>query len=278
MNDVTKSSKELSQFGSKIAHLYARRVLTAQNAYISRAQSVQHTACMCGRFTLRTSLNLLLQQFVAEVQSDLQLPLRYNIAPTQDILAIRSTIECKREAVMLRWGLVPSWSKDVKTGPPQVNARAESLADKPTFCTAYRQRRCLIRADGFYEWQKQPGGKVKQPFYIHRPDNEPFAIAGLWERWERGPTIESCTIITTDANKSLCGRHDRMPVILAPDDYGLWLDHTVDDPAALGHLRAPCREDELLAEPVSTHVNRVANDDPQCIQSLAHENGERSLF
>ena len=137
-----------------------------------------------------------------------------------------------------------------------------------------RRRRCLIPADGFYEWQQPPGGgrAKKQPYYIHRPDHAPFAFAGLWELWTDksdadGPplAIESCTIVTTAANKTLSELHDRMPVILAAGDYAAWLDSKLQDPAALQHLLAPCGEHELVAEPVGTHVNRVANDDPRCI-------------
>jgi len=135
----------------------------------------------------------------------------------------------------------------------------------------------LIPADGFYEWQQAPGGGrgKKQPYYIHRPDGGPFAFAGFWESWAGsggGPTIESCTVVTTEANATLRELHDRMPVVLAPSDYALWLDPGVDAPAELTHLLAPCGEEELIAEPVSTHVNRVANDDPKCIEI------ERSLF
>jgi putative SOS response-associated peptidase YedK len=200
---------------------------------------------MCGRFTLRTRLNLLLQQFAAEVSSEHELPLfgpRYNIAPTQEILAIRPA-DGRRVATMLRWGLVPSWAKDIKSGAPLINARADTLANKPTFRTAFRKRRCLIPADGFYEWQKV--SNQKQPSYVHRADNRPFVFAGLWERWDGGPVIDSCTIVTTDANKALCNLHDRTPVILAPSDYGLWLDPDVQDPAALSHLTVHTSDRDL---------------------------------
>jgi putative SOS response-associated peptidase YedK len=233
---------------------------------------------MCGRFTLRTPSSVLITQFDLEVRADRQLTLfepRYNIAPTQEILVVRADPhDGRRSAAMLRWGLIPSWTKQPVSGPPMINARAESLAEKPTFRTAYRCRRCLIPADGFYEWQQQPGGgrAKKQPFYIHRPDHAPFAFAGLWELWTDksdvdGPplAIESCTIVTTAANKTLSELHDRMPVILAASDYSAWLDSKLQDPAALQHLLAPCGEHELVAEPVGTHVNRVANDDPRCI-------------
>jgi len=244
---------------------------------------------MCGRFTLRTPPAVLIEHFDLNVRGDRQLPLfeaRYNIAPTQDVLVVRADpADGHRVAAMLRWGLIPSWSKSdkVASGPPMINARAETLAEKPTFRTAYRRRRCLIPADGFYEWQQSPGaarGK-KQPFYIRRPDNAPFAFAGLWEKWTQRPsepptegelTIESCTIVTTSANSTLRDLHDRMPVILAPGDYATWLDTKIEDPGALEHMLAPCGDGELVAEPVGTHVNKVANDDPGCIAV------QRSLF
>jgi putative SOS response-associated peptidase YedK len=244
---------------------------------------------MCGRFTLRTPPAVLIEQFDLDVHGDRQLPLfeaRYNIAPTQDVLVVRADpADGSRVAAMLRWGLIPSWSKSDKVGagPPMINARAETLAEKPTFRIAFRHRRCLIPADGFYEWQQSPSaarGK-KQPYYIHRPDHAPFAFAGLWKKWTRRPaesseegplTIESCTIVTTSANNTLRDLHERMPVVLAPNDYAQWLNATIEEPAALAHLLAPCGDDELVAEPVGTHVNKVANDDPSCIAA------RRSLF
>jgi putative SOS response-associated peptidase YedK len=236
---------------------------------------------VCGRFTLRTPATVLIEHFDLDVRGDRQLPLfepRYNIAPTQEILTVRTEPGDKRRiGVTMRWGLVPSWSKQPMTGPPMINARAETLAEKPSFRNALGSRRCLIPADGFYEWKKSLGngrGK-KQPHYIHRPDGRPFAFAGLWECWvdsSRSLSIESCTIVTTAANLALCDLHDRMPVILSPADYALWLDPDVREPAALQHLLAPCGVEELVAKPVSTHVNRVANDDLKCIEA------ERSLF
>lgn len=236
---------------------------------------------MCGRFTLRTPAAVLIEHFDLDVRGDRQLPLfepRYNIAPTQDVLVVRADpADGHRTAAMLRWGLIPSWSESAKGGPPMINARAETLAQKPTFRNAVRRRRCLIPADGFYEWQQAPGagrGK-KQPFYIHRPDDGPFAFAGLWDAWTDASarlTIESCTIVTTDANAALRELHERMPVVLATCDYAMWLDPKVEDPIAVQYLLAPCGEEELVAEPVGTHVNRVANDDSRCIEV------QRSLF
>jgi putative SOS response-associated peptidase YedK len=256
---------------------------------------------MCGRFTLRTPAPVLIAHFDLDVRGDRQLPLfeaRYNIAPTQDVLIVRADPDDgRRIAMMVRWGLIPAWSTDPKAvaGPPMINARAETLAEKPMFRSAVRRRRCLIPADGFFEWQKSSGGArgKKQPFYIHRPDHAPFAFAGLWEMWsmrsvEPSPNpslrgrgndepdaplvIESCTIVTTEANDTLRELHDRMPVVLAPCDYSAWLDPKTDDPAALQHLLAPCGSEELVAEPIGTHVNKVANDDSKCIEV------QRSLF
>jgi putative SOS response-associated peptidase YedK len=233
---------------------------------------------------------VLIEHFELDVHGPRQLALfqpRYNIAPTQDIVVVRAdSTDAHRTAALMRWGLIPSWAKEPGGGPPQINARAESLAEKPMFRTAYRRRRCLIPADGFYEWQAAGGAgsarSKKQPYYIHRPDHAPFAFAGLWESWtdrrssgqEGGASlmIESCTIVTTSANNRLRELHDRMPVVLAPADYEAWLDPRLEDTTSLAPLLAPCDDDELTAEPVSTHVNRVANDDPQCIAV------ERGLF
>jgi putative SOS response-associated peptidase YedK len=244
---------------------------------------------MCGRFTLRTPAAVLIKHFDLDVCGDRQLALfepRYNIAPTQEILVVRSDpADGQRRADMMRWGLIPSWSKDPKpgSGPPQINARAETLAEKPMFRSAVRRRRCLIPADGFYEWEQSASGSrgKKQPYFIHRPDDGPFAFAGLWETWTQpsegssGPerlTIESCTIVTTEANAELSELHERMPVVLAPNDYATWLDPKIENPESLKYLLAPCGDDELVAEPVGTHVNRVANDDPRCVEA------QRTLF
>jgi putative SOS response-associated peptidase YedK len=238
---------------------------------------------MCGRFTLRTPATVLIEHFDLDVRGDRQLPLvelRYNIAPTQEILVVRSDpADGRRRGDMMRWGLIPSWGTGPNgpSGPPMINARAETLASKPMFRSAVRRRRCLIPVDGFYEWQQLPaGGKgKKQPHFIHRPDQGPFAFAGLWESCKQPDAqraTESCTIVTTEANATLRELHERMPVVLAPCDYAMWLDRTIEDPAALEHLLTPCGEEELIAEPVSTHVNKVANDDQRCIAL------ERSLF
>ena len=229
-------------------------------------------------------MSVLIEQFQLDKDRARQLPLfeaRYNLAPTQDILAVRvDAASGQREPALLRWGLVPSWSKEPQSGPPMINARGESIAEKPSFRTATRRRRCLIPADGFYEWQKSgPGSTKKQPYYIHYSDHRPFAFAGLWEEWQAKDapvgerlSIESCTIVTTAASKVLSELHDRMPVILEPNDYALWLDPMVQDPAKVQHLVEPNDDPAIIFEPISTHVNKVANDDPRCIQV------QRSLF
>ncbi len=217
---------------------------------------------MCGRFTLHTEAGRLARQFV--VQLDLDLAPRYNIAPSQDVLAIRQG-PAGREAVMLHWGLVPFWAREVKTGYRMINARAETVAQKPAFRAAYRRRRCLVPADGFYEWRSGPRGK--QPCHITLADGAPFAIAGLWERWEGDGTLESCTLIVTAANALVEPIHDRMPVILDPADYGAWLDPATE-PGVLGALLRPYPPQGMCAHPVSTRVNNPRNDDPACLEPV----------
>ena len=213
---------------------------------------------MCGRFTLRTSLNVLLQQFAIEMLPDQQLLFepRYNIPPTVDIPVIRYADE-KRRLSLMRWGLLPSWTKDPKKTPLLNNARAETVAEKPSFRTAFKKRRCLIPVDRFYEWKTI--GKAKQPYYFRRQDERPFAFAGLWETWN---DIESCTIITTEANELMAPIHHRMPVVLATNDYDEWMDPAAAD---LATLLLPCPADELICYPVDPVVNNSRNEGPQCI-------------
>ena len=171
---------------------------------------------------------------------------------------------------MLRWGLIPFWAKDSKIGTRMINARSETVAEKPAFRAAFRQRRCLVLADGFYEWQRLERGK--QPFYIRQRDEGPFAIAGLWEYWE-GPEggIESCTLLTTQPNDLVRPLHNRMPVILHPDDYDLWLDRSVQEPALLQPLLRPYSPEDMMAYPISTWINKPENDGPRCIEPLAQQ-------
>ncbi len=196
------------------------------------------------------------------------LPPRYNIAAPQDVAAVRLDQESdRRELVLLHSGLIPSWAKDAKIGNRLINARAETVAEMPSFRSAFAKRRCLIVADGFYEWQKIDG--KKQPYYIHRPDDEPFPFAGLWEYWNGGgEEIQSCTIITTVANDLMEPIHDRMPVILAERDWPVWLDAEFKDKESLKGLLQPCDPDLLMAYPISTLVNNPRNDVPRCIERI----------
>ncbi|MDJ0946624.1 MAG: SOS response-associated peptidase [Kiloniellales bacterium] len=226
---------------------------------------------MCGRYTLTTPLEGLRAVFLFE--ESLNLAARYNIAPTQEVPAVRLGPEDgKRHLALLRWGLIPSWAKEASIGSRMINARAESVAEKPAYRTAFRRRRCLIPADGFYEWQARPPGP-KQPYHIAPVTGGPFAFAGLWERWEDkagGQVVESFTIVTTEANRRLAAIHPRMPVILAPAGYAVWLDPDsgID---ALQSLLSPAPEEAFAATPVSTRVNAVRNDDPSLIVPAASQ-------
>ncbi len=226
---------------------------------------------MCGRYSITTPVEALRQLFLFEELPNLA-P-RYNVAPTQEVPAVRlaraeaeAEPSGKRELAMLRWGLLPFWAKDIKQGAKMINARAETVADKPAFRSAFKKRRCLIPADGFYEWRGKKGDK--RPYRIALPDGAPFAFAGLWEAWtnpEDQSRIESCTIVVTEANARLRAIHDRMPVILAPEDHAAWLDPQ-SDRAALEALLKPFPPEALTAVPVSKRVNKVANDDPACLE------------
>jgi putative SOS response-associated peptidase YedK len=221
---------------------------------------------MCGRFTLRTPA-----REVAEAFGLAELPLfppRYNIAPTQPLLAVRRMASADgRQATWLKWGLVPSWAQDPSIGSRMINARGETAAEKPSFRTALARRRCLVPADGFYEWRRE--GKARKPCYVRLADGRPFALAGLWEHWERaGQAIDSCTLLTTEANELMAGVHDRMPVILDPSDYDLWLDPAVQDAARVAPLLRPFPSERMTAYPVSTWVNSPTHEDPQCIEPV----------
>ena len=219
---------------------------------------------MCGRYTLRTRLNELLQIFAAEGKPAWK-P-RFNIAPSQSVLAVRGNRPGQqRELLALRWGLIPSWADDVRIGNRLINARAETLAEKPSFRQAFTHRRCLVIADGFYEWKKQ--GKARQPYFIQMADECPFAFAGLWDCWSKAdPAIESCTIITTSPNAILAELHDRMPVILTEDAIALWLDPKVQDVELLKSLLVPYSAEKMIAYPVDARVNSPDYDAPDCIQ------------
>jgi putative SOS response-associated peptidase YedK len=192
---------------------------------------------------------------------------RYNIAPTQDILSIRRA-EDAREAVFLTWGLVPSWAKDVSIGAKLINARSETVTEKPSFREAFKKRRCIIPADGFYEWQRTEGRK--QPFFFQMKDESPFGFAGLWERWQGvgGEAIESCTILTTEANEVLIPVHGRMPVILHSDDYELWLNEDMLKRELLKDLLRPYPSSEMISHPVSTAINSPHNQGETLIEQM----------
>lgn len=227
---------------------------------------------MCGRFTQLRPWSELVELY--RITFDLQplnIPARYNVAPSQDVPVVRQGPALgqgkdggSRELRLMRWGLVPSWAKDIKIGYRTINARAETVHMLPAFRAAFRQRRCLVVADGFYEWRQQPAG-AKQPYYITLPERRPFAFAGLWEQWRdaEGRDIESCTIIVTAASEALRPIHDRMPVILEPDAFDLWLD-TGRSLEETRTLFAPYGG-ELAMWPVSRTVNSVRNDVPDCI-------------
>jgi len=222
---------------------------------------------MCGRLTQVRAVDLL--RAIVRWISEPSVPARYNAAPTQAIAAVREIPDGNRELVLLHWGLIPSWSKDPTMGARMINARAETVADKPAFRAPFRRRRCLVPADGFYEWQKVNGGK--QPFYIHpQDDGQAFAFAGLWDQWQ-GPDahlIESCTILTTAANDLVARLHDRMPVILDPGDFDLWLDPGVQNPEAVRPLLRAYPAEAMACHPVSRYVNSPRNDGPECIAPL----------
>ncbi len=207
---------------------------------------------MCGRYSLTSPVESIRALFEFEALPNLAA--RYNIAPTQDAPVVRRAAGGGREFVAMRWGLVPSWANEISRGAPLINARAETVAEKPAFRGAYRQRRCLVPVDGFYEWRKEDDG-TKQAFRIAMADDAPFAFAGIWESWGEADTLESFAIITTDANHTLAPVHHRMPVILAPQDYDAWL--TAPNAALLRPY-----DGELRAYAISSNVNRVVNDDP----------------
>ena len=219
---------------------------------------------MCGRFAQRSPSRKVAKQF--KVEEVPPLAERYNVAPAQAVLAVREASE-GREAALLKWGLVPRWSKDPGIGNKLINARSETVTEKPSFREAFARRRCLVPVDGFFEWARR--GDRKRPFYFHMRDGEPFAIAGLWERWEgEGGPLETCTLLTTEANELLAPYHDRMPVILGPDDYEMWLSPDVRDGGSLTRLLRPYPHGEMSAYAVSTLVNSPSNDDPRCVEPL----------
>ena len=217
---------------------------------------------MCGRFVQASAPTLLVERFdVDEVVSGVTIEPHYNVAPRMDVTVVRDRDQV-RSLSQLRWGLVPPWADSPAIGDRMINARAESVDEKVAFRGAFERRRCLIPADGFYEWQA--GSAKKVPMYIHAIDQAPMAFAGLWESWRSGPEADpllTCTVITTTANATMRPVHDRMPVVLDPADWDEWLDRDARDTGALVRLLRPAPDDLLTFHPVSTRVNSARNDD-----------------
>jgi putative SOS response-associated peptidase YedK len=216
---------------------------------------------MCGRFTLTAPAEALHELFPLFDFSSFA-P-RYNVAPSQSVAVVRHNPDSHQpELTAMRWGLIPSWADDAKIGYRLINARSDSAATKPAFRSAFKKRRCLVLADGFFEWQK--AGKHKQPYWIRRKDGKPFAFAGLWEHWTKGEKpIDSCTVLTTDANAVVRPLHDRMPVILEQSDFERWL---AAQPGQFDEeLLRPAADDRLTAQPVNERVNNARVDDAACI-------------
>ena len=233
---------------------------------------------MCGRYRLTAKECYLRDHFGLDGEVSWQ-P-RWNIAPRQQVPVVRQDRkEPKRTFALLRWGLIPFWAKDASIGFKTINAMSETAADKPAFRDAMRQRRCLIPADGFYEWRKA-GTKEKQPHSFAMIDDSTFAFAGLWERWRNpaGEFIETCTILTTKPNSLVSDVHDRMPVIVSPDDYELWLDPGFADVAALADCLQPFDPRLMKKYPVSTPVNRADNDDEECAREVPIASANPTLF
>ncbi len=229
---------------------------------------------MCGRFTLHHTADEIVERFEAEVAPLLE-P-RYNIAPSQPVAVV--TQDGTREVAQFQWGLIPSWAKDPKIGGRMINARSETLAEKPAYRTALTRRRCLIPADGFYEWKEadNPAEGGKTPMYFRRQDDALFAFAGLWDEWHApdGSPLRSCTIITGTPNPLVAPVHDRMPIILRPENESAWLDAGLRDSDALLSLLAPYPADVMEAYVVSRQVNTPAVDTPECIRPIPSSPGD----
>jgi putative SOS response-associated peptidase YedK len=225
---------------------------------------------MCGRFTLRTPASRLADVFSIPLLRSAELPLRFNIAPTQSVVVIRRRPDSSEmEAVSLRWGLIPRWARDARSSASLINAQSETIATKPAFRDAFKRRRCLIPADGFYEWQVVPGRKTKQPHFISLRDDQPFAFAGIWEAWKNpeGERVESFAVITTEANEIMRPLHDRMPVILPPKSHAVWLDPNTPV-ETLQALLVPFPASDMKEHPVSPLVGNPRSQGEVCIQPL----------
>lgn len=226
---------------------------------------------MCGRYTLNSPSEDLALLF--DISQLPLIPPRYNMAPTQEAAVVRVTAPGEpRRLDFLRWGLIPYWAKEASIGNRMINARSEGVAEKPSYRHSFKKKRCLVPTSGFYEWKKE--GKAKQPYLIRRHDRKPFAFAGLWSTWrdpEKQEPVETFTIMTTDANDFIRPLHDRMPVILMPEDFELWLDPKIEDAERLQALLRPAPNDLLETYPVSKLVNSPINELPNCIEPLVEE-------
>jgi putative SOS response-associated peptidase YedK len=224
---------------------------------------------MCGRFTLTAEFHEIIDRFAIEAAIKEELYLKsYNVAPSHSVLSVINDGE-KNRLGYLKWGLIPSWSKDEKIGSKLINARAETLAEKPSFRDAFRKRRCLVLADGFYEWKRHENG-TKTPMRIKLKSNEVFAMAGIWERWKKGnDTIFTCTVITTSPNELMSDIHDRMPVILHKDDEQTWLNSEFQDSQLLSNYFQPFPQELMEAYEVSSLVNSPKNNGAQCIEKIS---------
>jgi putative SOS response-associated peptidase YedK len=226
---------------------------------------------MCGRFVSATPPDQIARYFDAVDDTAEGAEPRFNVAPTEDVYVVRSDGHVRR-LEQLHWGLVPFWAKDPSVGSRMINARAEGIAEKNAYKRSFRTRRCIIPADGFYEWAVVPGQKKKQPMYIQRVDGEPLAFAGLWEVWrskeQPDERLQSCTIITGEPNEKIAEIHDRMPVILPPSAWDRWLDPEFDDVDLLGELLVPAPSSLLTLHPVGFDVNNVRNDGPHLVDPV----------
>lgn len=234
----------------------------------AKAQPVWDNGVMCGRFVQAHDAAFYADAFAVETIRTDGLPASFNVAPTDRVYAVAEH-GGERLLGSFRWGLVPFWATDIKVGARNINARAETAADKPAFRDSFLKRRCLIPADGFYEWQKLPKGKL--PHYFYAADRKPLALAGLWSNWqdpETGEWLRSCTILTGEPNSLVSDVHDRMPVILPEDSWGAWLDRDNQDRSLLENLIAVFPGTQMSEHPVSTLVNKVANNYPECIEPL----------
>ena len=231
---------------------------------------------MCGRYKLSRRKQVVEEYFERASEEEDFSP-RYNIAPTQPVATIR-TAGSSRILSMMRWGLVPSWASDISIGSRLINGRSETVLEKPAFRDSFRTRRCLIPADGFYEWKKS--GKEKQPFHFGMKDSSLFAFAGVWDRWKSpgGQILESCSILTTSANELLDGLHDRMPVILPPRHYHTWLAAKAEEADRLAELLVPFDASFMNRYPVSSLVNKPQNEMPECAQEIPAPETQTNLW